>query len=377
LGAFDKVFVDPAFLIEDPHGVNIGCTACHNGNKHTMDRSSAHEGLLKDPSQSPTEYCTPCHQDTSDHYAKTLHFDVHGMKGGIMLRAESLSGEKLEQLEAAFSNHCATCHASCADCHVRRPAPGHYGLSNKHFFTKTPSFVTSCTLCHGSRIGDEFSGKIEGYQPDLHRKDGDMKCLNCHDEDEMHGDGKRYDMMYDVANAPECIECHKDVGSSDDDNEFHKKHLPGGANFVGEALACQVCHSQEYRSCFSCHVGIDSQGLPYYKTEEPLIAFKIAKNVWKGEDNPYDYVVVRHPPVIKDIFDFYGKDLLPDFDNVPTWKFATPHNIQRTTPRTEEGCNSCHGHDEWFLNEDDPGVDESLANEGLLATSPSPRGEDK
>lgn len=151
----------------------------------------------------------------------------------------------------------------------------------------------------------------------------------------------------------------------------------GGADFVGKSLACQACHSQDNRQCFKCHVGIDSEGLKYYKTEEPFNTFKIAKNIWKNELHPSDYVVVRHPPVTPDMFEFWGEGLLPDFDKEPTWKFAMPHNIQRTTPRTEEGCNSCHGNDEWFLKESDPGVDESEANKKLLTEAPAPVSEDK
>ena len=372
--AFDKVFVDPAFLTDDPHGSDIGCTACHGGDKTTMDRFAAHEGLLKDPSQKPEEYCTPCHEEIAGDYVKTAHFDVHGLESVLMRRAESLSGEKLEQFQQAYNNHCATCHVSCADCHVRRPAPGFYGLLDGHFFKKTPSFVLNCTLCHGSRIGDEFGGKIEGYHADTHWSDQKMKCFDCHSEGELHGDGTYYETRYDVANAPNCIDCHSDVGSSDD-NEFHKKHVVGGADFVGKSLACQVCHSQANRNCSNCHVGIDSEGLKYYKTDEPFVAFKIAKNVWKDDRHPYDYVVVRHIPVAPDLFAFYGDGLLPDFESEPTWKFATPHNIQRTTPRTEEGCNSCHGVEEWFLSEDDEGVDESPANDELLASPPAPVGD--
>lgn len=203
--AFDKVFVDPAFLTDDPHGAKIGCKACHSGNKYTMDRFAAHEGLLKDPSQIPSEYCTPCHQQVVNHHNKSLHANTQGIYNVILRRAKSLSGEKKELFDHAYEKHCGYCHASCADCHVRRPAPGFYGLVNKHFFTKTPSFVTSCTLCHGSRIGDEFGGKIEGYQADVHWAQQKMKCLDCHSAGELHGDEKYYETRYDVLNSPNCV----------------------------------------------------------------------------------------------------------------------------------------------------------------------------
>ena len=40
-------------------------------------------------------------------------------------------------------------------------------------------------------------------------------------------------------------------------------------------------------------------------------------------------MVLRHVPIDPDNFAFYGKDVLANFDALPTWKYATPHNIQR------------------------------------------------
>jgi thiosulfate/3-mercaptopyruvate sulfurtransferase len=70
-------------------------------------------------------------------------------------------------------------------------------------------------------------------------------------------------------------------------------------------------------------------------------------------------------PIDRDSFSYYGEDLLPNFDSLPTWKYATPHNIQRITPQNES-CNACHGNDEIFLTADDVGPDELEANRDVI-----------
>jgi thiosulfate/3-mercaptopyruvate sulfurtransferase len=53
----------------------------------------------------------------------------------------------------------------------------------------------------------------------------------------------------------------------------------------------------------------------------------------------------------------------------PTWKYTTPHNIQRVTPQNAE-CNNCHGNLDLFLTEDDVLPDEVKANETVLVAEP-------
>ena len=55
------------------------------------------------------------------------------------------------------------------------------------------------------------------------------------------------------------------------------------------------------------------------------------------------------------------------FDALPTWKYATPHNIQRTTPQNQE-CNNCHGQADLFLAADDVDPDELEANKDVIVT---------
>jgi thiosulfate/3-mercaptopyruvate sulfurtransferase len=133
-------------------------------------------------------------------------------------------------------------------------------------------------------------------------------------------------------------------------------------------VACQVCHSAgPYKSCFNCHVGQDDQGLSYFKTDPSQMTFKIGRNPLQSEDRPWEYVLVRHAPTTRDIFAFYGENLLPDFDRVPTWKYAAVHNIQRVTPQNQD-CNNCHGQQDLFLLEADVDPDELEANRDVIVS---------
>jgi hypothetical protein len=80
---------------------------------------------------------------------------------------------------------------------------------------------------------------------------------------------------------------------------------------------------------------------------------------------PYAYVPLRHVPVDRDSFAFYGEDLLGSFAALPTWQFTTPHNIQRQTPQTES-CNSCHGNADLLLTADKVASDELEANAPVI-----------
>jgi thiosulfate/3-mercaptopyruvate sulfurtransferase len=76
-------------------------------------------------------------------------------------------------------------------------------------------------------------------------------------------------------------------------------------------------------------------------------------------------VVLRHVPISRDSFAYYGEDILTNFDALPTWKYATPHNIQRNTPQTET-CDACHGSAEFFLTADDVRPEETGANQDVM-----------
>ena len=65
------------------------------------------------------------------------------------------------------------------------------------------------------------------------------------------------------------------------------------------------------------------------------------------------------------MFDFYGKDGFTNFGNVPTWKRASPHNIQRRTWQAAN-CNHCHGNRALFLSSSDLLDYEKQANKNVV-----------
>ena len=136
--------------------------------------------------------------------------------------------------------------------------------------------------------------------------------------------------------------------------------VPNHTEFHLEALSCQVCHSTTYKNCYSCHVSLE-EDVAVYKIEPSVMDFKIGLNPLQSEDRPWKYVPVRHVPIDPEAFAYYGEDLLPNFDALPTWKYATPHNIQRNTPQTET-CDTCHGNEEIFLTADKIAPEELDAN---------------
>jgi thiosulfate/3-mercaptopyruvate sulfurtransferase len=235
-------------------------------------------------------------------------------------------------------------------------------------FNKTPSLTRNCTACHGSRVGNEYMGKNEGVQADVHFRQARMACVDCHSGMEMHdSDGKceqchdngtmpavEVTHRYDGPADPACSDCHQDAISGQDGNPMHTQH--------GAELQCQICHSVTYTSCDSCHVSIsETTGNPKFETAGTYGTFVIGKNPIQSIHRPEKYVVLRHVPVDPESFSYYGENLLPNFNALPTWVYATPHNIQLSTPQTES-CQACHGNADLFLTADKLSEEELEAN---------------
>lgn len=354
LEAWEKVFVSDADFIASVHNTP-NCIGCHSGVGGTDDKAAAHAGVVGDPTLDPMPACGACHNDIVKTSETSLHFAINGYDTALTDRGADFDNSAMAE---AFDNHCTECHTTCGQCHVSRPAYADGGLIKGHQFKKVASISLTCLGCHGGRVGPEYQGKNEGIQGDVHWFKGGMPCLTCHDVTQYHGDGTEYAHRYDGPISPNCVDCHPDVESGQDGVAQHMLH--------GEKVACQVCHSAgAYKTCYGCHVGKDDQGLPYRKTDPTSFEFKIGLNPDPSEDRPWEYVLLRHVPVARDTFAFYGEDLLPNFDAVPTWKYTTPHNIQRITSQNQE-CNNCHGQSDLFLTADDVLPDELEANSAVI-----------
>ena len=347
------VLVSPEFF-ETVHG-KMDCRACHDGVKFAKTRAEAHEGMDPLPSSKyATSVCAPCHEKVTDTFAGTLHAETRGVSSTTTaLVLERANPDELEAVHKGLTNNCDTCHVSgCGDCHVSRPQFNDGGFVKGHVFYKSPNSLNNCMGCHGSRIEKEYTGKGESDKTDLradvHWSPGGMQCTGCHTAEWMHG-GDTYDARYDAPKAPKCTDCHEQDAAFLA-IEMHAEH---GTADSESFLQCQVCHAQDYNNCSSCHVALDEDDLPYYETRSSGFDLNIGRNYAKTDARPWDFIVVRHVPVFEGTFDFYGKEALPNMAAAPTWKYATPHSIQRLTRQTKDGCSSCHGNRDIFLTTDD------------------------
>jgi hypothetical protein len=336
LEADEKYRVSEAFLVENHAGLT--CFECHSGTAGEETKAGAHVQLVSDPSDAPASgnVCAACHRNTARNFESSLHYSQSGY--ATMFEARSGLPATDPNFQEAFQERCQSCHATCGQCHVSRPNSVGGGLVEEHAFLATPSQNDQCTACHGSRINDEFKGVHEGLRPDVHYISG-MNCMDCHSGTELHGSGGTVDVRRDAANRPSCAGCHPGPNSGTDSVLHHTLH-------AGK-VDCPVCHSQSYRNCYQCHVGA-SDGKSHGIQFPSELDFRIGKNPIPSTSRPWEWVLLRHIPVYPEMYEAYGISTLATFDQLETWKYATPHNIRRTTPQTE-ACANCHGESGRFL----------------------------
>ncbi len=351
MAAWERVWIDAETYSQDLHSL-INCTQCHGG-QAVNDMTLAHTDMNERPAQN-AETCGSCHTDVTPASLNSLHSTLAGYDTALYERSVPENHPVLEDMEAS---HCNECHTTCGDCHISQPFSVGGGLLDGHNYVETPPMSQTCTACHGSRVKNEYFGLNEGFPSDVHFRNR-MSCSDCHTADEIHGIGITADHRYDGVAEPSCESCHQDeigVGSGIEQHEIHGT----------EILSCQSCHSIEYTNCTNCHVEQTDDGVPFFSVESHDMGFYLGRNDLQGAERPYRYVTVRHVPIDRDSFSFYGDNLLPNFDNRPTWMLATPHNIQRNTPQNAT-CDSCHGNDALFLTIDKVVESERAANINII-----------
>lgn len=327
---YDRVYMGGAGYAEyklSSH-YEIGCIGCHNGTDNTSDKTAAHSGsFIKHPSAKYDEKCASCHKPITDNFKTSIHNGM-GQKRKVTMRSGLSGHEAFDQLPQhqieGYNTNCATCHGTCGNCHIVRPAIGGGGLANGHSFKKTPDMISVCVTCHVSRGGHAYLGVASGTTPDVHLTKAGYKCINCHSGDELHGDGVKVDQRYAYSKLPECVDCHQNSQSS---NSYHLTHY--------DDFNCQVCHSQNYNNCGSCHIHGDGARVPSY------MGYKIAKNPIPTIKTGYNFTLVRRTLAAPDNWAKYGVAQYINFDAFPTYNYTSPHNIVKRSARTDVGSNSC------------------------------------
>jgi len=333
---FDRVYMGGEGYAEYKKSVHYGisCSECHNGNDNTNDKTKAHSGnFISHPSAVPEISCGGCHSEIVEKFKTSIHNGM-GQKRKVAIRSGFAGSDDFDKLPAhqieGYNKNCATCHGSCGNCHVVRPKIGGGGLATGHMFTKTPDMVGVCVSCHSSRGGHAYMGVASGTVPDVHLSRAGFKCTRCHTGTELHGDGVAVEQRYAYDKLPKCSDCHSTGSNS---NAYHTAHY--------SSFNCQVCHSQKYNNCGSCHIHGTGARIPSY------MDFEIAVNPIPDLKPGFEFSLVRRTLAAPDNWKEYDVPQYSNFDALPTFNYTTPHNILKWTERTTviEGSacyTSCH-----------------------------------
>lgn len=240
----------------------FGCAVCHLGNPLSTDKTNAHAGMVRNPSDllwaDKTCGQSKCHPTLVKKVRSSIMSSNAGLVSATLYQWQE-SGQLNDTLRHIHDNlpdtslatdHlrklCAGCHINknendfageigsrgggCNDCHLLRDN------NNPH---KHPAFsvqigIDVCEKCHNrsNRTALNYQGKFEseGYgtpyergalrsdtlsggrfffhlPADVHFKAG-MVCIDCHTADEVMGDGKRHAHLEDQVRV-RCADCHQ------------------------------------------------------------------------------------------------------------------------------------------------------------------------
>ena len=320
---FDRVYMggDGFEAYKTTGHYSIGCVGCHNGTDSTDNKVLAHSGdFLAHPSTMYVEKCGSCHRTITSNFKTSIHNGT-GQKRKVTIRSGLSGPDDFASLPAhqieGYTANCATCHGTCGNCHIVRPPIAGGGLAKGHQFIQSPDMLSVCVSCHVSRGGHAYLGVASGTVADVHLTKMSYKCMDCHSGSELHGDGDPVDQRYAYKELPKCESCHESLETA---NAYHSVHYSD--------FNCQVCHSQNYNNCGSCHVHGEGARVPSY------LGFKIAKNPIPDVKEGFEFTLVRRTLAAPDNWKEFGVDEYANFDAFPTYNYTSPHNILKWTTRT-------------------------------------------
>ena len=165
-------------------------------------------------------------------FLSSLHYTTKGMEhwysksaGGI----ETLTNIPYSELT------CKNCHVSSCDVCHKTTADG------RHLYSlETARDQDLCLKCHGREKAIMNIDKTKN-QIDIHVAN-EMKCMDCHGSEEVHGNGTEYiSMKQSGAMNTKCENCHESI----EQTESHTVHK--------DKLECKSCHIRHVNSCTNCH----------------------------------------------------------------------------------------------------------------------------
>jgi len=202
----------------------------------------------------------------------------------------------------------------CQGCHPETYADG------------TPvdpaSYEPGCRDCHvtpGDAVPQERCGQCHdtgGERYSVHREAG-LECMDCHTSNDVHGNGRVMETMYDPdAVEADCLACH--AGVSSDSIDSHELHL--------DTVDCSACHLETAETCYSCHMES------------------------KVEGGNQDRVLTMHDDFIMLVNNKSGKVHAATYQTIP-WKGKSfvgilpifNHSIQNAEDARD--CGDCHNND--------------------------------
>jgi len=341
--------------IDHAHPKEIfGCASCHGGNKFATDKTNAHKGIVLNPArlEHASIFCIKCHKDIVKRVSKSMMQSQSGILNVLKYQwgeskdlnstigVDDIRGDSNTSLaQSHFRKLCAACHVNqdekvfdnqniargggCSDCHRVSKTN-----KNKHavFTSKIPT--QNCLKCHNrsNRIGLSYQGifESEGYgtpykygefshkmsdgkrfyyelPDDIHHRDANMSCIDCHTEKGVMGDGEKHHHMEEAEDI-KCKDCHQpqfkkantlaetladlnekvpepkviaytrkfnsplyNVQNDKNKTSFYRKSdgkkfdlkkmsdKPYHTSDMHKRLDCSACHSSWAPSCYGCH----------------------------------------------------------------------------------------------------------------------------
>ncbi|KXS38714.1 MAG: hypothetical protein AWU54_2199 [Candidatus Frackibacter sp. T328-2] len=322
-----EAYVSKDKFKQDTHSM-FGCVMCHKKDPSVNSVKTVHQDLIVNPGSAKVveDTCGQCHEDISGRFEKSLHGTARGQKNG----AVHLLGEKYGT--QTWNDYCARCHADCSDCHLKEKDKKGNMVTDveSHNFGKAET--DSCVDCH-SQTGFSYVGWGKEYPESAHSQAG-MECVDCHGEEQMHGDGKVHQSMTEVVDN-KCEDCHSNENAKYNDLPVVQYNKYSYAHETHESkLDCSACHTDWYMNC--------QEGCHLEKPPKYTVGELTSDDFYLGKYQDKVYTMTKTP--------------LPTYPQVPV-KGVPEHawvvKVRHSWSSDAKSCETCHTNKEVYPQQGD------------------------